>query len=91
MKMKRHADQLMRHLDQLYATGTTFIPIREIYYWYGIERFSKTPWRDMKVKWEDLLGEAGEKTLFYPQVAEVPGGLLFIYNSKITRLDERAQ
>ena|SRR6266581_6383611 len=76
--IKRHADQVWARLDGLYANGTTFISLGEIYHWYNIRRLAKAPWRDLKAKWEELLDEKGEKYVD-PQITEVAGGYSFFY------------
>jgi hypothetical protein len=87
--LKRHVDQIWARLDELYANGTTFISWGELYHWYGIERISKAPWRDLKARWDELLEEKGEE-VGDPQVAEVPGGISLFFSRKSQRLSQRA-
>jgi len=87
--MKRHVDQVWARLDELYVKGTTFIGWGELYHWYGIERISKAPWRDLNAKWEQLLDEKDEK-YFDPQTAEVGGGIAFFYSKKPGHLSKLA-
>jgi len=89
--IKRHADQLWERLDQLYANGTTFISLGEMYHWYNIQRLAKEPWRDLKGKWESLLEEKGAEHIFYPKVANVHGGFSFFYAARSDRLDDLAK
>ncbi|HKP03778.1 MAG TPA: hypothetical protein VJU77_10525 [Chthoniobacterales bacterium] len=81
---KRHDNQLWARLDELYANGVTFISFGEVYHWYNIRRLAKTPWRDIKAKWEELLKEKQEKYTD-PQVTEVMGGysLFFPRNPRL--------
>jgi len=87
--LKRHVDQVWARLDHLYANGITFSSWGELYHWYNIERLSKTPWRDLEARWEQLLEEKGEKPSD-PQIAEVLGGVSFFFSRKPGRLSERA-
>lgn len=86
---KRHQEQLMSRLDDLYTKGTTYISWPEIYYWYSIERIAKAPWRDIKARWADLLEEAGQRYQD-PHVAETSGGVSFFYASKPQKLSSLA-
>ena len=79
--IKRHEDQLWARLDYLYANGTTYISYGEMYHWYNVERIAKTPWRDIKARWETLLEEKGRKYSDL-QIAEVPGGVSFFFSTK---------
>jgi hypothetical protein len=87
--LKRHVDQVWARLDELYANGTTFISWGELYHWYGIERISKAPWRDLKARWDELLEEKQEQK-YDPQVAEVHGGIALFFSRKSQRLGDRA-
>jgi predicted P-loop ATPase len=88
---KRHEDQLWARLDQLYANGTTFITLGEMYHWYNADRIAKTPWRDIKRRWEELLEEKGQKSSFYPKVADLRGGYAFFYATDPKDLREWAE
>jgi hypothetical protein len=88
--LKRHEDQLWERLDQLYANGTTFISLGELYHWYNVQRISKSPWRDIKARWERLLEEK-EEGYYDPQIAEVSGGVSFFYSKKPGRLSVLAE
>jgi hypothetical protein len=87
--IKRHEDQLWARLDELYATGTTFISSGELYHWYNIERLAKAPWRDIKARWTQLLEEKKEKYMD-PQIAEVSGGVAFFFSRKPGHLSDLA-
>ena len=87
--LKRHENQIWARLDELYANGTTFISCGELYHWYGIERISKTPYRDLKARWDELLEEKGEE-VGDPQVAEVPGGISLFFSRNSQPLSRRA-
>ena len=87
--LKRHTEQLWGRLDQLYANGTTFISYGELYHWYNIQRIAKTPWRDIKARWQELLEEKSEKYTD-PQIAEVPGGISFFFSKKPGKLSDLA-
>jgi hypothetical protein len=87
--LKRHVDQVWGRLDELYANGTTFISWGELYHWYNVERISKTPWRDLKARWDELLEEKGEKPLD-PHVAQVGGGIALFFARKPQRLQDLA-
>ncbi|MBS7350139.1 MAG: hypothetical protein KIG95_08315 [Comamonas sp.] len=84
---KRHQEQLLSRLDDLFTKGVTFIAWPEIYYWYSIERIAKAPWRDIKSKWADVLEEAGEKYQD-PYVAETTAGVALFYSSKPKKLGQ---
>jgi len=88
--LKRHVEQLWARLDELYANGTTFISWGEIYHWYNVQRIHKTPWRDIKARWEELLEEKDENYLD-PKIAEVPGGISFFFSRKPGTLSKLAK
>ena len=90
MMLKRHGEQLWARLDELYANGTTFISFGELYHWYNIQRIAKTPWRDIKYRWEELLEEKKEDYAD-PQVAEGPGGISFFFCRKPGTLSKLAK
>ena len=87
--IERHESQLWARLDQLYANGTTFISWGEIYHWYGLKRIAKTPWRDIKRRWEQILMERGEKYTD-PLVAETLGGVSLFFSTKPGKLSALA-
>ncbi len=87
--LKRHENQVWARLDELYANGTTFIGWGELYHWYGVERISKTPWRDLKQRWDELLEDKGEK-LAYSQVAQLMGGIAMFFCRVSKRLGDYA-
>ena len=87
--IKRHEDQLWARLDQLYANGTAFISWNELYHWYNVEKIAKTPWRDIKRRWEQLLEEK-EEEYTDPQLAELPGGMAFFFSQEPEKLSDRA-
>ncbi|HEY2345141.1 MAG TPA: hypothetical protein VGH80_04575 [Xanthomonadaceae bacterium] len=87
--LKRHVDQVWARLDDLYANGTTFISWGEIYHWYNVERINKTPWRDLKARWDELLEEKnGPKG--DPLVARVDGGVAFFFSREPEKLKDLA-
>ena len=88
--LKRHMEQLWVRLDELYTNGTTFISFGELYHWYNVQKIAKTPWRNIKARWEDLLEEK-EEDYTDPQVAEVPGGFSFFFSKKPGTLSELAK
>lgn len=77
---KRHADQVMSRLDELYANGTTSISYGELYHWYEVQKIKKTPWRDIKARWAELLDEKDEPYTD-PQIAETKGGYSFFFST----------
>ena len=87
--LKRHEDQLMQRLDELYANGTTYITWGELYHWYNVQRISKTPWRDLKARWDALLDEKGESPAD-PHVAQLYGGVALFFGRQAKRLGELA-
>jgi hypothetical protein len=87
--LKRHVDQVWARLDELYANGTTFLSWGEIYHWYNVDRISKTPWRDLKARWDELLEERNEPK-GDPQVAEGPAGVSLFYCRKPQQLSKLA-
>jgi len=88
--LKRHVEQVWTRLDELYANGTTFMSWGEIYHWYKVERISKTPWRDIKARWDELLEEKGEEPSD-PYVAQVGGGISLFFARKPSRLSSLAK
>jgi hypothetical protein len=88
--LKRHIEQVWMRLDELYANGTTFISWGELYHWYDVERISKKPWRDLEVRWQELLEEKGEEYAD-PQIAEVPGGISFFFSRQPGQLSKLAK
>ncbi|HEY2840382.1 MAG TPA: hypothetical protein VGJ26_14595 [Pirellulales bacterium] len=90
--LKRHVDQVWSRLDQLYATGTTVITRGEIYNWFAIQRISKTPWRDLRERWQELLDEKGVQYTD-PLIAEVDNGasFAFFFSPKPDKLSKLAE
>jgi len=86
---KRHYDQLMGRLDELWANGTTFISFGELYHWYQIDRIAKRPWRDIHARWAEILSEKGMK-YSDPYVAQVPGGVSFFFHRTPQKLSDLA-
>ncbi len=87
---KRHADQLMARLDELYANGTTSISWGELYHWYQVQRINKSPWRDIKARWEQLLEEK-EEQFRDPMIAETAGGISLFFSANPQTLSQKAQ
>jgi len=87
--IKRHEEQLWSRLDQLFANGTCFISWGELYHWYNVERIAKTPWRDIKARWEQLLEERNQR-YSDPQIAQVPGGVSFFFSRTPGHLSKMA-
>jgi hypothetical protein len=87
---KRHDDQLWSRLDELYSNGSTFISFGELYHWYNVKRIAKTPWRDIKGRWQELLDEKKEKYAD-PVVAETLGGITFFFSRKPNNLSDLAK
>jgi hypothetical protein len=79
--IKRHDEQLWARIDQLYANGTTFISFGELYHWYNIDRLAKSPWRDIKARWEQLLEEKGADYTD-PQIAKTNSGISFFFSKE---------
>lgn len=72
----RHEEELWRRMDNLYTTGTTFISWEEMRYWYESRRISKTPWRDIRIRWRKLL-EQKKENYFDPSILRLSGGIVF--------------
>lgn len=87
---KRHADQVWVRLDELYANGTTSISSGELYHWYDVQKIKKTPWRDIKARWAELLEEKNE-VYADPQVAETKGGYSFFFSTNPSTLSKFAE
>lgn len=86
--LRRHVDQLMTRLDELYIEGVTYISWGEVYHWYGIERITKKIWGDIDERWETLLEEKDEDYVAV-QVAEVREGVTLVAK-KLKKLRERS-
>ncbi len=77
--LKRHSDQIWARLDELYVNRTVFIGWAELYHWYNLERIHKKPWRDLKIRWEELLEEKNESYVD-PQIAEGRDGVSLFFS-----------
>jgi len=88
--LRRHSEQLFQRLDELYANGTTYISWGELYHWYNIKRLAKTPWRDIKGGWEQLLEEKGEQYLD-PNIAQLESGVAFFFSREPKTLSDLAE
>jgi hypothetical protein len=75
---RRHEDQLYSRLDQLFMNGIAFIGWDELRLWYNVDRLSKTPYRDLKRRWHELLESKGE-TAVDPQVASMNSGMAMLF------------
>jgi len=87
--LKRHAEQVWNRLDQLYADGTPYISYGELYHWYDVKKIKKTPWRDIRNRWEELLDEKNEE-YSDPQIAETHGGVSFFFSTNPGTLSDKA-
>lgn len=87
---KRHLDQMLARLDQLYVNGSTFISWGEIYHWYNVERISKKPWRDIQEQWEELLRQKAQKYVD-PQVSSRQGGITLFFSDSPEKLSALAK
>ncbi len=59
--IKRHEDSLMARIDALSWRGITEIEWWELSAWYGLERITKTVWRDIRDRFVELqAGDPGE-------------------------------
>jgi hypothetical protein len=90
---KRHENQLMIKLDELWLKNATFISYQEIYYWFNIDSIRYKPFKVIKERWIELLAENGRKAKYedYPiQVFNnnVMGGfMLFVLHKEMVGLD----
>ena len=75
---RRHEDQLYTRLDQLYLNGIAFITWDELRLWYQMDRLSKTPFRDLKNRWHELL-ESKREDAIDPQVASLDRGMAMFF------------
>ena len=51
---RRHEDQLINALDQLYLDGVISIRWDQIYLWLQAQRLGKASYREIIRRWEDL-------------------------------------
>lgn len=59
--IKRHEDALMARIDALSWRGITEIEWWELSAWYGLERITKTVWKDINVRFAEVQdGDDGE-------------------------------
>ena len=86
--LKRHVDQLMARLDELYVNGATHISWREFYHWHNTKRIAKTPWRDMKARWTELLEEKEGEEYMDPIITKVEGGFTLFFSREPKSLSE---
>lgn len=52
--IKRHEDALMARIEALSSRGYTEIEWWEINVWYGLERITKTVWRDISDRFAEM-------------------------------------
>ena len=69
---RRHENELLSGLEKVSSQGWAFIEWWKLYLWYEVEKIRKEPYRDIKLKWEEV-GDGG--SLY---VRETPGGLLLL-------------
>jgi hypothetical protein len=56
--LTRHANELSLRLERVYDVGCMEVSGNELRRWYGQDRLSKTVWRDIKDRWEEIDAEA---------------------------------
>ena len=88
--IKRHSAQIWQRLDELYSNGTTYISFGELYHWYDVQKIKKTPWRDIKARWEELLEEKDEEYLD-PIVSQTQGGVSLFFSANPDKLSDLAR
>lgn len=59
--LTRHVNELSLRLERVFDIGCAEISGDELRRWYGQTRLSKTVWRDIKERWEEI--DAGGKLL----------------------------
>lgn len=89
--LKRHSDQLWSRLDNLYTTGSTCITLAELRHWYGAQRINKTPWRDIKERWIELLEEKTGENHAELQIAMFDSGYIFFFSKESWTLTELSE
>jgi hypothetical protein len=55
--LTRHINELSRRLERVDDIGCMEVSGDELRRWYGQDRLSKTVWRDIKDKWEEINDE----------------------------------
>jgi len=69
--------------------GTTSISYDQLYHWYNAQRITKTSWRDIQSRWEELLEEKSEESED-PQIVETASGITFFFIKDTINLSEKA-
>jgi hypothetical protein len=54
--LSRHTNEVYLRLEQVEDAGFAVFTGSELRRWYGQERLSKTVWRDVMDKWEEITG-----------------------------------
>lgn len=91
MQERRHNDQLMSRLDQLYTNGYTQIYWTELYHWYNAQRLGKTIKKDLLERWLELMEtkpDEERKALADPIVSEINGGIALFVAMKPMHLSQ---
>ena len=74
--LRRYDDALANRFDEVVVKGFAFMEWPEIYRWYGIERITRSIWKDLNDRFEDAhRGDKGNYTLW---ISELATGVLLI-------------
>ena len=84
--LKRHEDALMQRFDAVANRGFAYVEWWEVYLWYGMERLSKTVWRDLQDRFEETAGKNGKGELW---VHENQTGMMLVNSGSLKNISDK--
>lgn len=60
---KRHDDELTSRLERVLTDGCAFISWNELYLWYGVRKLAAATYRDLAMRWQDVIQGHGMASL----------------------------
>jgi len=84
--LPRHANELLRELENVVNVGCAVVNRNLLLHWYAQQRLTVSIWRDIQEKWQEVLDQAvSVQNKDVPLLAgEGDGVITFIYGEGLT-------
>jgi hypothetical protein len=80
--LRRHADILMHRIETLADKGFVFVEFRELTRWYDMARVTKSIWRDLKERFDEVTPDADTELYIYQTI----NGVLLIHSDGLKKI-----